>query len=87
MKREATITGDRGYTVRVCYDLEAEAWDEALRQEGAAVERARILEAVEALRVSPTGPRDENAWQIGFRQSRNETVSAVLAAIEGEATE
>ena len=45
-------------------------------------ERARILAAVKDLRVSPTGPRDENAWQIGFRQSRNETVSAVLDIIE-----
>ena len=47
-------------------------------------ERARILAAVKDLRVSPTGPRDENAWQIGFRQSRNETVSAVLDIIKGE---
>lgn len=49
-----------------------------------AAERARIVAAVKDLRVSPTGPRDENAWQIGFRQSRNETVSAVLDIIEGE---
>ena len=46
-------------------------------------ERARILAAVEGLRVSPTA-HDENPWQVGFRQSRNETVSAVLDIVEGK---
>jgi hypothetical protein len=46
-------------------------------------ERARILAAIEALRVA-TYKRGEGDYLVGFRQSRNETVKAVIAAIEGE---
>ena len=76
MTREYTATGDRNYAIRVCSDDEAEAWDEALRQEGVERERARILEEVEALDYwndYSTGPA------VVDRQ-------AVLAAIKGETT-
>lgn len=45
-------------------------------------ERARIRAAVEGLRVKASKAA-ETDYFIGYRQSRNETVSAVLAAIDG----
>ena len=49
--------------------------------EAVAAERARIAEAVRGLAVRKT-VKGESDWQNGFRQSRNETVAAVLAIIE-----
>ena len=51
MTREYTFTGDRNYAIRVCSDDEAEAWDEALRQEGVERERNRIVERIAGLQT------------------------------------
>ncbi len=66
-----------------------EVWAErdainAIEAEAVAAERARIRAAVEGLRVRAF-VRDEPPWLDGFRQSRNETIAAVLAIVEGEA--
>ena len=53
----------------------------AIEAEAVAAERARIAEAVRGLAVRKT-VKGESDWQNGFRQSRNETVAAVLAIIE-----
>lgn len=45
--------------------------------------RADLATKVRALTVRDRAA-GENDWQQGFRQSRNETVAAVLALIEGE---
>ena len=78
MKREATFTGDRNYAIRVCSDDEAEAWDEALRQEGVERERARILAAQEAeyAAMPETNADDEGAWCL--------PLTTIRAAIKGE---
>jgi len=78
MTREYTATGDRNYAIRVCSDDEAEAWDEALRQEGVERERARILAAVKALT-----PVYMDTWSQG--QVVFVPLATVIAAIKDEA--
>ena len=41
---------------------------------------------VERLSVSSRSPKGENDYQRGYRDSRNQTVNAVLAAIDGDAS-
>ena len=81
MTREYTATGDRNYAIRVCSDDEAEAWDEALRQEGVERERARILAAVEGLATF-----DDGTAVSLLRDIRLPFVdrAAVIAVIKGE---
>ena len=45
---------------------------------------SRIAGAVHRLHVDPRDRKDDNDWQRGFRASRNETVDAVLALVEGD---
>ena len=54
------------------------------RADGRASERARIVEAVRGLHVGTRDHKDDNDWMRGFRQSRNETVDAILALLEGD---
>ncbi len=65
-------------------DEERAARRKAECAEAVAAERERIRAAVEGLRVKTKGEPQDNGWQRGYRDSRNDTVAAVLAIVNPE---
>lgn len=54
----------------------------AIGAEAVRLALTELRRQVERLRVAAVSSRDENTWQLGFRNGRNETVGAVLALID-----